>query len=738
MTKIREQMEKTITRECYCYVLKSGDYGCIITKTPTHFLIYEKPMDDYPFRQDSYDELPLIMSFDIERRKLCFVRGENLPIKVYSEFAEFLYYHRFVKEKPLIKTDRYGELVVETEHGLSEFVYGNVPVTRRKLFYLSWSGNKFILLKYPNSDKSVSEEWINKNFKAKNGIITYWEGYYCYGYVPGWLKPPKGQDKWKIPNGDEVYLTENKWRDRWYLAKEKFVGNATHRWTWRKDKEFYEDNQYYPVDYEGKVIENCTDYWCDYDRNMVKIKRWICENDMPVPRDFNLDKAEFHFYGKYFNSYDLLNYIENYHNCNCERCRMYDRYREKTGRYLNFRGWTKEYYVAKHFLYRDNIPSDEDLLFDCDCKGCKSLRKTKNTKSYLLRHLFRRTFQDKDYPENVTAYYTVNWLATIKIKPAQVPEYTGRDDIQLKMEDFELKPSMVKFDKDFWSSSWRHYPIEPLDKWYDLPTRIRLAIMHCRLTEVPFDKITEETNKWLNQVFNNFFEPECNCKLCKLLKEAEEFNIDIVNELWLEKIPSESYPTELVQIHFGQERSSYYRNRNPIDKKELIKHLKEYVMVGKYCECEKCTKAREMVENSKYIPNMEKINPKCPACGGSVHNKRLVFDNALVAKKIAEMQMKDMLEVKSAFCCSCYWKQMLEEKRKRYLVDKAKAGDIIYIYEDWDDSRREGTKVPTTIKTNKETGNYEINGIDVYEFISEPIHFEFGSKIEEEIKKNPL
>lgn len=82
----------------------------------------------------------------------------------------------------------------------------------------------------------------------------------------------------------------------------------------------------------------------------------------------------------------------------------------------------------------------------------------------------------------------------------------------------------------------------------------------------------------------------------------------------------------------------------------------------------------DKVGDSEYLPPKELEAPKCPLCGGRVHNKDLIYQNKEIAKAVIQKGASRLIGVRTALCCGCYSKFRLDRSRREAILNM-KVGD---------------------------------------------------------------
>jgi len=426
-------------------------------------------------------------------------------------------------------------------------------------------------------------------------------------------------------------------------------------------------NVAYPIDIEGNPLKEGTEDFWDTRYGYTKFHKAICENDLDIPEDFDYERMKYHFYGRKIADQMILDFMEEESTtgCQCERCRGWRFYVAENGNVVEYEGWRKPHYQMIHAAHMGAMPTDMDMIMDCNCKACKSFRNTVNNKESLQYTVYSDTFRDKLYDPNARKYLTADYLTDFCIKPEEIKPYD-----EALVTDFHWRAKARHFKNMFETERSRHFPI----KFDAIQLRYRYAYIHCRLNNVEWKDVQVKANEWLLEVFSTLMKPKCNCYVCKSLKDKSGFSMDIWQELFLDRVDNRSYPTAIVGIHFNS--GGWHERNTPYTKQEVFDYFEKYVLYGKFCECEKCKKFQERIASAEFLPPEELEAPKCPICGGRVHNKDLIYNNKEIAKAIIKQGFDRLIKVKTALCCGCYGKFAAQGRRRELLFELKKGENV--------------------------------------------------------------
>jgi len=501
---------------------------------------------------------------------------------------------------------------------------------------------KFPTEEYPNGYEVVDGEHV----RIENGIVEHFNNGKIYSWIPDYLT-----GGFALEDGTKVAIKRN--YSYWYLCTERDVGRT---------------KVWYPITINGKPDKDSDSYWrTEYIDE--KLHRSICEQEVDVKGNFSIDKMKYHFYGRAFSDEQIKEYFDimeepaNDGECPCPRCQGYDVYYDEKGSAPYYKGWSMEHYKTLHAGLKGSLPTDAELLRDCKCKACKSFRNTKDIKTSYMYEKFKSSFASKGYTDNQISYLTAGWLADPKILPSEIKDADKSD-----LDDFNwrhLKKHFHNFVED---------KGDEFIRFERIPLRRRMALMHCRLTLVPWADVAEECDKWLMDVWNTQLKPHCDCKLCTFIKSAARLRLDMFVELMIEPIDKRSYPTGIFSVHFQKGR---YYNVPTFPAKDYLDHFNKYVLLGEYCQCSECLRHIERMKKSRYLPPAELETPLCPLCGSKVHNKDLIYQNAEIAKAIVEQGKDNMIGVRTALCCACY-ASFMSDRTRRGLIPRLTKGDYLY------------------------------------------------------------
>lgn len=628
------------------YQGKSFDYThnnkkYVLTATSRHIILQkrpEQPEQRYSYgyrRSEGYTadakSSEIVLDFDLTDRTFGLYVDWELPQEIILGFKEAL--NISDEDMPIYDIDANTTIGVMTPN---EKRFPNVIQVPRVITERSHNYWSYPTLDYPNGETLIE----GKHLKIHNGVVHKFDQNTIYNWLPHYL-----QDKFQLPNGEDCHIISY---GNWWLVKEKKIGDYS---------------QWYPIDMEGKPLKGVDSdpFWKERGNNSrTLIKRLICENEVDLEEDFDDEMINYHFYGRSVDDNDIINYFENLKNndgcCPCERCQGFKIYKREKGEAPYYRGWTIQHYKAMHAGIKGSLPSDRDLLKDCDCKACKSFRNTRERKENYLREKFYSEMKDKGYDWNEIQYITGGWKADPQIYPDEIPA-----NGLMTIDDWNWRPKSKWF-KRLFSEYGKATPIN----FQNIAIRFKLAYLHCRLTLVEWADAPQEAASWLTEVWNTQFKPECNCKLCTELKEDPNMQLTIANELLMEPVNPATYTTAVFNVHF---QTNYWSSRELHPKQDYIDYFNTYILYGKYCECEKCKNFMDKVGDSEYLPPDELVAPKCPLCGGSVHNKDLIYQNKEIAKAVIEKGASNLIGVKTALCCSCYNKFRMDRARRARILE---------------------------------------------------------------------
>lgn len=699
MATITETIWRVLGYQGKSYNYERGNKSYVLTATSRHILLQKQPEESYygyKYRRDGYTagnkSTELVLDFDLTERTFGLYIDWELPQEIILGFKEAL--NISDEDMPIYDIDANNTIGILTPNNKRFPKVIQVPKVLTERSHNYWS---YPTLDYPNGETLIEGEHI----KIHNGMVYKFDQNKIYSWLPSYL-----QDKFQLQNGEECYIISS---DKWWLVKKKKIGD------W---------DQWYPIDMEGKPLKNheADQFWVERgNSNRTLIKRLICENELDMPDDFDDEMINYHFYGKSFGSQEITEYFEilvdNDGECPCERCQGFKIYKREKGVAPYYRGWSMEHYKAMHAGINGSLPSDRDLLKDCNCKACKSFRNTRDRKESYLRSKFNSVMGSKGYEFNEIEYLTGGWKADPQIFPDEIPS-PGL----MTVDDWVWRPKSKWF-KGLFSEYGKTTPIQ----FREIPIRFKLAYIHCRLTLVEWKDAPMEAASWLTEVWNTQFKPECNCKLCTELKESSYMMLTLANEFLMEPVNPATYTTAIFNVHF---QTNYWSTRETHPKQDYIDYFNKYILYGKYCDCEKCQKFMDKIGDEEYLPPEELVAPKCPLCGGSVHNKDLIYQNKEIAKAVIDKGASNLIGVKTALCCSCY---------NRFRMDRARRGRILemnpgeYFYaEIRGETNDEGEVVGMKRRTIKEvwpedtpkeekkpgTGTLYVKDIPLSEFVS--------------------
>lgn len=647
MSTIKETIWRVLGHQGKSFDLKVSEKEYIITATSRHIVIQKRKPDRYGYNRGintGYDagekSSELVMDFDLTERTFGLYIDWELPELVILAIQESLYIPD--DEFPQYDTDEKGNIGIMMPNKLRFPKIINVPrvITQREYSY--WT---YPTLEFPNGESVVEGD----NIKIHNDVISKFEQNKLNGYIPNYLTR-----KFKLANGLECYIESYSYK--WWLVRPKKIGKFS---------------VHYPIDLEGKPLltQEADVFWDERGHNNnVLLQRLICEQDIQIPEDFESEMVNYHFYGRSFGEEDIRQYfvdfIANNNECTCERCQGFKIYKKEKGAVPYYRGWSMDHYKTMHAGINGSLPTDRELLKDCNCKACKAFRNTRDRKQDYLKRKFWVQMQTKGYTENEIQYLTGGWKADPQIYPDEIP-----NPGLMTIDDWLWRPKNAWF-KDIISDRSKVSPIS----FENLQIRYKLAYIHCRLTLVEWKDAPIEAASWLTEVWNTQFNPSCNCKLCTELKTNPEMLLTIANELLMEPVNPATYTTSVFNIHF---QSNYWSSNETKPKEEYVKFFNEYVLYGKYCECNKCLNFMKKLEDSDYLPPAELEAPTCPLCGGRVHNKDLIYQNKAIAKAVVEKGASNLIGIKTALCCGCYNKFRADRERRQKILEMVR-GDTFY------------------------------------------------------------
>ena len=690
----------------------------LATATSRHVVIQKKPESryyGYRSNNNGYDagdkSSQLVLDFDLTERTFGLYIDWEIHESILTAIQDALYIPD--EEFPQYDTNKDGNIGIIMPNKTRFPKIINVPRVINTSDYSYWT---YPTLEYPNGETLIDGNHI----KIHNDVVMKFDQNKIRSYVPNYLSR-----KFKLENGVECEITSFSYK--WWLVKAKQIGQYRVQ---------------YPIEMDGTPLlgDDADLYWLERGRNnKTLIQRLICENEINIPEDFDDEMVTYHFYGKSFGQPDIVAYfdafIANDNECACERCQGFKIFKREKGEAPYYRGWSMQHYKTMHAGYEGSLPTDRQLLKDCTCKACKAFRNTRDRKANYMVEKFEIGMQAKGYTTNEIQYLTGGWKADPQIYPDEIPELG-----EASIDDWLWRPKNAWF-KDLLSDRGKAAPMS----FEGLPLRVKLAYMHCRLTLVEYNDAPVEAARWLTEVWNTQFKPDCNCKMCVELKNNPDMLLTVANELLMELVNPATYTTSVFNIHF---QSNYWSNNETKPKADYIKFFNDYVLYGKYCKCEKCNKFMEKLEDSEYLPPEELAAPKCPLCNGRVHNKDLIYQNKEIARTVIEKGASNLIGVKTALCCGCY-SSFRSDRARRQRILEMERGDSFYaeIRGERHEETREllGMKRRTvkevwpedTPKEEKEpgTGEYFIKDVPLAEFVSlNNVTFKLSEQMESELK----
>lgn len=603
-----------------------------VVSTTNNKLVIQEDIGSYRYNAEKQKESRLFLAVNLETYEFGLYKPRVITKPVFEMLCHIL------RAEPE-NVEYEDEWLMDIKPNIKEFPkFIQVPVVK------SQQSHRWI--KFPTEDHPNGYEIVDgKHIRIDNGLVEVMDNGKIYSWIPDYLT-----NEFHLKDGTKVKIRRT--YSYWYLCRERNIGRA---------------KIWYPITIKGEPDKTAVNFWNDHIDD--RLNRSICEHKIEVKDNFSIDKMKYHFYGRQFGDDQIKEYFAimaeegNDGECPCPRCQGYDIYYAEKDHAPYYKGWSMDHYKALHAGLEGSLPTEAEMLRDCKCKACKSLRNTKDMKSNYVRKRFRQAFRDKKYTENQMSYLTAGFLADPKILPSEVKEPD-----KMKLDDFNwrhLKKHFHNFIEDG-KNEFIHFDRIPLRK--------RMAYMHCRLTLVPWKDVKDETEKWLLDVWNTQLKPHCDCKVCTLIKNAESMRLDMFIELMIEPIDKRSYPTGIFSIHF--QKGSYYETPiYPI--KDYLEHFNKYVIVGEYCTCAECQRHLERMKKSRYLPPAELEAPLCPICNKAVHNKDLIFQNSEIAKAIIKQGKDGLIGVRTALCCGCHAKFMADRMR-RGLIPRLKKGDYLY------------------------------------------------------------
>ena len=625
MPTIKEMIWRALGHQGKSFDILIGEKKYLVTATSQHIIIQKSPK--WRYSDDKSSEL--VLDYDITNQTFGLYIDWEVPENVITSIGTAL------NVQPPIYDTKDGLIGVMTPN-ITRFP--KVIQVPRVETHSDFNYFSYPTLAFPNGETLVEGEHI----KIHNGVVEHFVQAKLRSWVPGYLQ----KTGLKLSNGIGVEIYSSNYT--WWLCRSKNIG----------------DNRVirYPVDMEGNpLIDELNDkYWSFFgDNSKNRIDRYICEKDLTLPEDWDRDVVLYHFYGRSFNADQLEAYFNDMEDndgiCSCARCQGFTIYKREEGVPPYYRGWTMEHYKAMHAGINGSLPTDRELLKDCSCKACKSFRNTRDRKEDYLREKFEETFKEKGYAFNEIQYVTGGWKADPQIYPDEVPNISN-----MSVDDWLWRPKNTWF-KNIISDSSKQSPIN----FNNIPIRYKLAFIHCRLTLVEWQDTPEEAAKWLTEIYNTQFNPFCNCKLCSEIKNNPEMLLTLANELLMENVNPAVYTTAVFNVHF---QSNYWSRNDTKNKQDFIDYFNEYILYGKYCQCEKCRNFMDKVGDSEYLPPEELQAPKCPLCGGRVHNKDLIYQNKEIAKAVIQKGAARLIGVRTALCCGCYNNFRLDRSRRQAIL----------------------------------------------------------------------
>lgn len=671
MTTVKEMIWRSLGQQGKSYDIKIDDKHYLITATSQHVIIQKAPKYSYGYGNKPRSS-ELVLDYDITNQTFGLYSDWEVPEIILTAFGEALNV-----EIPIYDVAKNGTIGIMTPNVTRFPKVIQVPTVENNREYSYFS---YPTLEFPNGESLIEGVHI----KVHNQVVERFVQAKLTSYVPNYLSK-KGL---KLVNGIEVQIYSSNYK--WWLCRQKSVGDG------RVIR--------YPINLEGEPLTGdvADTFWAYFgDNSKNRIDRYICEGDFTLPKNFDRDIVLYHFYGKNFSGDDLETYFTSMNEsdgvCPCPRCQGFTVYKREKGTAPNYRGWTMQHYKSMHAGLQGSLPTDRELLKDCSCKGCKSFRNTRDRKEMYLKEKFKTNFEAKKYNHNEIQYVTGGWKADPQIYPDEVPHIAN-----MSVDDWLWRPKTAWF-KDLFTDTAKTSPI-----FFDnVPIRYKLAFIHCRLTLVEWKDTPAEAATWLTEVYNTQFKPFCNCKLCTELKNNPEMLLTIANELLIENVNPAVYTTAVFNIHF---QSGYWSSNATKNKQDYINYFNTYVLYGKYCQCDKCKKFMDKVGDSEYLPPKELQAPKCPLCGGRVHNKDLIYQNKEIAKAVIQKGASRLIGVRTALCCGCYGKFRLDRSRREAILDM-KVGDSFQA-EIRGEAREDGTLYGMRRRRVKEVWDEEIEKED--------------------------
>jgi hypothetical protein len=629
MTTVKEMIWRSLGQQGKSYDIHPSDSKTyLITATSQHVIVQKPPKWRYSSSSDNKSS-ELVLDYDLTNQTFGLYQDWEVPEIVLLSFGEALNVELPIYD---VKDGMVGVMTPNVKRFPKVI---NVPKVESNREYTYFS---YPTLDFPNGETLVEGNHI----RVHNDTVERFTQATLTSWVPTYLKK-----KLKLENGEEVEIVSSNYK--WWLCKAKKVG----------DKRVIR----YPVNLDGTIVEDelADNYWAYFgDNSKNRIDRYICEGTFDLSEDFDREVVSYHFYGKNFDGDQLEAYFdimaENGGICPCPRCQGFTVFKREKGIAPYYRGWTMEHYKAMHAGINGSLPTDRELLKDCTCKACKSFRNTRDRKESYLRKKFKTKFEEKKYSNNEIQYATGGWKADPQIYPDEVPSIAN-----MSVDDWLWRPKSTWF-KGLFSDNNKSSPMY----FENIPIRYKLAFIHCRLTLVEWKDTPAEAAKWLTEVYNTQFEPFCNCKLCTELKTNPDMLITIANELLMENVNPAVYTTAIFNIHFQE---NYWSSNSIKTKQQYIDYFNKYILYGKYCECEKCKKFMSKIGDSEYLPPEELAAPKCPLCGGRVHNKDLIYQNKEIAKAVIQKGASRLIGVRTALCCGCYNKFRVDRARRQAILD---------------------------------------------------------------------
>lgn len=620
MANIKEQIWRALGDQGETRTMTVNEDEYWITATEKNVFIREHL--DYYSRQETSE---IILVYYLDDRKFGLYKSNRIQSAVVHVICE-----AFNIDPPQMKTDEKGYLTEITP---------NIKIFPNAVKISMKSSSGYVCYTFPTKDSAGVEIVKGNGLFIKNNEIQEFQNNTISAWMPYWLR----DHEYLLPNGESVSFHR---QEKWFLTKHKIIDGS---------------HIYYPVDLEGNPLtnDNAEAYWNSWGTNgRAKILRYICENDISIPEDFSFDMLRYHFYGKSIDSVDVNEFFEDWdedEGCQCPRCSGYRIYQREVGHTPYYRGWSIAHYKCFHAGLNGELPTARDMLLDCNCKACKAFRRTVHTKPDFLKSEYNQAFEDLGYSDQQIVYLTADWHADPLILPDELPIPD-----EATVDDWRWRPRNKDFKDIFVQSKFPIY-------FRSMTIRHRYAATHCRLTNVEMDDVKEEAGRWLTEVFNSMLDPNCTCKLCTELKQSEEMELGVANELLIENINPESYMTAIFNIHFKEDK---WRWTQVVRKKQdYIDYFQKYILYGKYCDCKYCKAFQEKVKNAEYLPQQELAAPKCPLCGNDVHQKDLIYENAEIAKAVIEKGAGRLIGIKTALCCSCYNRFRMDRARREKVLE---------------------------------------------------------------------